>query len=463
MNAVTSQTRTSTGQGAGCGCGGRTSGAGCDCAQCRCDGRICALECLVRPNFFCGQLLTDADLAAMVEWTRQRLALARYRDGWGIACGLGLSCAAPNGALGCCADPTPQDGPSVYVNSGYALDCCGDDLVLCAPLKVDLSAACRPADDPCAPRIQPTRANRAATGTASRDDCLRINTDELLAIQLSLRYAEDLTHGQRALFRGACADDGPCQYARVREQPCVHLEPLPLTPGAIGTSVDNDEARWLEAFESGLKRQVATIRSAIRGGSQAVLTLLRHAPPYRYCFLEEMVCCLRMNETRDAPIAPVRWLQIARLLLVDWMLRQLECPCEACPPETGVPLGRVILRRRIEAGVSHCSVVLIEQAQPWRRPLRREPCRPTPARGFDLGFLLGQPRAALSVLEARDVGLQFVEQQPANMDELMALIGGLSGAILSYDPATGGGLGVHLVDDVLGVQRIAAFVRAPQP
>ena len=46
----------------GCGCGG----------WCGCDTRCCDLECLVRPNFFCGQLLTDADITALVDWTRSR-------------------------------------------------------------------------------------------------------------------------------------------------------------------------------------------------------------------------------------------------------------------------------------------------------------------------------------------------------------------------------------------------------
>ncbi len=46
---------TRTGTGCGCGCGGT--------------GRCCGIECLARPNFFCGQLLTDADLSAAVQWS----------------------------------------------------------------------------------------------------------------------------------------------------------------------------------------------------------------------------------------------------------------------------------------------------------------------------------------------------------------------------------------------------------
>ena len=58
----------------GCGCGG----------TCTCDSRCCDLECLIRPNYFCGQTLTDRDLTALVEWARTRFGLVRYRAGWGV-------------------------------------------------------------------------------------------------------------------------------------------------------------------------------------------------------------------------------------------------------------------------------------------------------------------------------------------------------------------------------------------
>src|SRR5690349_2253955 len=121
-------------------------GCGC-CSDCRCASRCCELHCLVRPNFFCGQLLTDTDLGAMVDWARARFALARYRHGWGVACGLQVTCTQGTGAGGCCDDRS--GGPSVWVQPGYALDCCGNDLVVCEPMRVDLTAICQPTDDPC--------------------------------------------------------------------------------------------------------------------------------------------------------------------------------------------------------------------------------------------------------------------------------------------------------------------------
>src|SRR5262245_47892370 len=124
MNAHASDVIAKAAKSGNCGCG-------CNCKTgCRCQTRCCDLDCLIRPNFFCGQLLTDADLTAMVEWNRSRFALSRYRDGWGVVCGLDVSCSPVYGAtVSCCGDS--NGGPFVYVNPGYAIDCCGNDLVVC--------------------------------------------------------------------------------------------------------------------------------------------------------------------------------------------------------------------------------------------------------------------------------------------------------------------------------------------
>ena len=110
-HATSSTSKTAGAHDCGCGCGG----------GCGCQSQCCELECLVRPNFYCGQLLTDVDLDALVEWTRRRFALTRYRDGWGVVCGLTLTCSPVTGARTCCGDPAK--GPVVYVKHGYAIDC----------------------------------------------------------------------------------------------------------------------------------------------------------------------------------------------------------------------------------------------------------------------------------------------------------------------------------------------------
>src|SRR5947209_292801 len=103
----------------------------CSCGCAPCEGTCCQLDCLVKPRFFCGQLLTDTDLSALVEWAREKFGLARYRHGWGVVCGLDVRC-----------DGDARNPARVAVTPGYAIGCCGDDIIVCEEATLDLSACC---------------------------------------------------------------------------------------------------------------------------------------------------------------------------------------------------------------------------------------------------------------------------------------------------------------------------------
>ncbi len=76
------------------------------------------LECLCRPRFFAGQLLTEDDLNRLENYIVAKNKLHnRYLHGWGVVCGLEVACHRCKGF--------------VTVKSGYALSPCGDDIVLC--------------------------------------------------------------------------------------------------------------------------------------------------------------------------------------------------------------------------------------------------------------------------------------------------------------------------------------------
>src|SRR5262245_22065610 len=160
MTATTTAARSATTPAAQCPCG---------CAPCQ-DGR-CGLDCLTRPKFFCGQLLTDTDLTALVDWTRGRLALTRFRHGWGVVCGLDVHCA-------------PDDRAAVEVEPGYAVDCCGEDVVVCRATTVPVGD---PEEQDC----------RDPWTTAESDD-------EVIAVDLAVRYEERPTDAKLALNRGSC-------------------------------------------------------------------------------------------------------------------------------------------------------------------------------------------------------------------------------------------------------------------
>lgn len=85
-----------------------------------------SLECFEKPRFFCGQLLTDVDLEAAMNYVVAKNRLHnRYLFGAGVVCGLAVRC-------------DPCDAGSVVIESGYALDCNGNDVIVCSEKPFDV-------------------------------------------------------------------------------------------------------------------------------------------------------------------------------------------------------------------------------------------------------------------------------------------------------------------------------------
>jgi hypothetical protein len=78
-----------------------------------------------RPRFFTGKLLTADDLQADQDYFRGKSRLHnRFLHGWGIVSGL---------------DVTVDQGTTLVVSPGFALDCAGNELVLSAPNQISVS------------------------------------------------------------------------------------------------------------------------------------------------------------------------------------------------------------------------------------------------------------------------------------------------------------------------------------
>ncbi len=108
-----------------------TKSGGCGCAGCDCGTGTCTVESFERPRFFAGQLLTEDDLQAMMNYVVGKNRLRnRYLFGDGVVCGLTVTC-------------HPCGGGSVMVAPGYGLDCCGNDLLLPCAEEVDIRALLR--------------------------------------------------------------------------------------------------------------------------------------------------------------------------------------------------------------------------------------------------------------------------------------------------------------------------------
>jgi hypothetical protein len=92
------------------------------------------LECLCRPRFFAGQLLTEEDLNRLEHYIVEKNKLHnRYLHGTGVVCGLEVVC-----------HPCPD---RVTVRTGYALSPCGEDIAVCQDTVVnvcELIQKCRP-------------------------------------------------------------------------------------------------------------------------------------------------------------------------------------------------------------------------------------------------------------------------------------------------------------------------------
>lgn len=131
------------------------------------------LECLCRPRFFAGQLLTEQDLNRLDHYMVEKSKLHnRYLVGWGVVCGLEVLC--------------DQCEERVRVTPGYALSPCGEDIIVCKPDYVDICALidrCRKADAlDCRPY-------------AGKDGCDEVEEEWVLAI----RYMEAPARGMTAL------------------------------------------------------------------------------------------------------------------------------------------------------------------------------------------------------------------------------------------------------------------------
>jgi len=105
---------------------------------------VCAgLVCLERPRFFSGQVLSEADLNGLENYVLAKNRLHnRFLHGSGVVCGLEVVCNECDGY--------------VTVKPGYAIDSCGNDIVVCKDTPLDVLRAIQECctkrrRDPCDP------------------------------------------------------------------------------------------------------------------------------------------------------------------------------------------------------------------------------------------------------------------------------------------------------------------------
>lgn len=392
----------------------RSTTTPCPCGCADCDKTCCQLDCLVQPRFFCGQLLTDRDLTALVDWTRGKFRLARYRDGWGVACGLDLRC-----------DPDKASG--VIIDPGYAISCCGDDIVVCEPTPLDLSAACHIQDeclDPWRKQTAPAATMQAAwQKIGSLTDVL----GEVVAVDVLLAYREELTEPQTSLGYGGCSGVSDCEYSRARETFRLTFEAATDTADAMQSSSDNRPIVVTDFLD--WQKRTRPKSDAIRRKLQDVLA---NNPLQSFCFVSDLI---RDARTDLSDVKNGRLVTILFWMLLDYRTQALACACGSCEAEAGVPLGRVWLRSVEVERRRECHVVAISAVAPYRRALQRD-CAPTNRPGcVELRDVIWQtPDAAEARLAAQGITVANRVQFTANtLDDLRTLAGCYSSSVCRSD------------------------------
>lgn len=145
------------------------------------------LECLCRPRFFAGQILTADDLNRLDGYIRGKQRLHnRQLHGWGVVNGLEVTC-----------NPC---GSGVAVGCGYALSPCGEDIVVCESVSVDVCALIkRCCTDKQWHPCQPPRAPRPPECDAEEQEWI-----------LAIRYSETPARGVKPLRTPDCTNGCSC-------------------------------------------------------------------------------------------------------------------------------------------------------------------------------------------------------------------------------------------------------------
>jgi len=204
-----------------CGCGGSGSkGTSCSCGSAPC--LACENQGYTRPRFFAGQLLTEDDLQQLSDYVVAKNRLHnRYFVGSGVACGLDVIC-------------HPCGEGRVLVNPGYAVDCCGNDIVLTCPQELDINKMVRDlklklrggfdCGDPCTKdqtaTVQPN-APGAIAGVAGRGTVVRESDPKATSHKhrycLYIRYCEQPSDPVSPYATDEPCGPQACEATRIRE------------------------------------------------------------------------------------------------------------------------------------------------------------------------------------------------------------------------------------------------------
>src|SRR5262245_50985205 len=162
----------------------------CCCPACQ------GLKCLERPRFFAGQLLTEAELNSAQDYVRAKNRLHnRYLHGWGVVCGLEVICNDCDGF--------------VTVKQGYAIDPCGEDIIVCEDRSFDVIKAIR---DLCNARRRRRKGDCDPYQPPPPPSCEGIEEHWCITVAYEEKEARPITTLRQAKTAscGCCSGGGSC-------------------------------------------------------------------------------------------------------------------------------------------------------------------------------------------------------------------------------------------------------------
>jgi hypothetical protein len=340
-----------------------SSPRGCGCHhQAPQTSTCCRLTCFERPKYFCGQLLSDADLTLQETYFREKNKLYhRTLDGFGVVCGLQMRC--------------DHHCPGhITIGDGYAIDCCGNDLLVCQPRSFDVIGELRKKKwlvalprDPGWEQEDPDhkRQREGDNNGCSTKQCFYIG----------ICYGEEPVDFATPYTTECNPAPGPCQPTRIREGVRFEIyENMPVRPNPldeIGKRIECCFKMFREGqFSKGLARIAPQIlellcnkpddsesqeteqRAARLFEELQALFLheLRTCPDPYNCDLEHQVYRLRLPKKDDfrkgALEAFTQLIGFIQKYVFSCVLNQLAFPC----PEPTDPCCVLIGSVEIENG-----------------------------------------------------------------------------------------------------------------
>ena len=329
----------------------------------------CALAGPTKPHFYCGQLLTDQNLSDLVDWARDRFRFRRFHEGWGVVCGLDLW-------------STPSRPGTLVVGPGYAVNVCGDDVVVPAPTSFDFGSLCLPGG-----------VGGSNCGCVPAGDVVVVPDAKPLVFDVYLRYDEQPLDPQPAPRRGCSTEPTGCASSRTRESftiAAVYNHPTASQPPA-------EYDAWNSAYV-GWAQEITTFLGNLGGSGTAeqisALRQVRHRyddhGATRYPWIPEAI----QQGIDTGKIESGDYLLWLGASVLDERAGVLGERCPACQSGAGVPLGRVWVEPAdVQKTGTSCKVSHIAAFPPYRRPIAPAAPWPAPPGYVNLGRFLGLPWA----------------------------------------------------------------------